>query len=172
MIALYLAPCTKENEHDIGCRLAVYAAKDAFGIDCRLAHDSRGKPYFEASPVHVSISHSDGMCLAAVSDREIGADIERIRPRDTDRKKRLASRFFAPDEAAAVHADPAEFYRIWTAKESFIKYTGEGFSRPLPSFSIFGSALTFTHINYGDYAVAVCAEESAADAPLRIVSDF
>jgi len=172
MIALYLAVCTKESEHDTGRRLAVYAAKDAFGIDCRLTHDSCGKPYFEASPIHVSISHSDGMCLAVVSDREIGADIERIRLWDADKTKRIASRFFAPDEAAAVHAAPARFYEIWTAKESFIKYTGEGFSRPLPSFSVLDNALTFTHIKYGDYAVAVCAEESAADAPLRIVSDF
>ena len=163
MIAVYLTASRKESEHEIARALALYAAWDAFGIRTTLEKDARGKPYFPDSPYFVSISHTDGVCLAAVSDQPIGADIERIKPRSAGHLEQLASRFFSPDEAAAVHADPAEFYRIWTAKESFVKLTGEGFSRSFPSFSVIDSPLAFDSRDVSGCAVTVCSE--MADKP-------
>ena len=174
MIALYLAACTDETEHEIGHRLAEFAAKDAFGIICTLTHKNGGKPIFAASPLHpvvphVSISHSKGLCLAAVSDREIGADIERMDPRG-DSLIRLAARYFTSDELAYVKESPLpRFYEIWTAKESFIKYTGEGFSRTLPSFSVLSMQMPrFTRFVCGAHMIAVCSEESAEAEPTFI----
>ncbi len=173
MIAIYLAACTKATEHNIGKKLAEYAALDAFGIRCTLIHDERGKPSFSSSDpanrIFVSISHSHELCLAAVSDSVIGADIEYMEGRG-DKLMRLAQRFFSADELDYVSGDPSRrFYEIWTAKESFIKYTGEGFSRPMPSFSVLENTLKFTHFMHGDYAVSICSEQSANTEMLRMI---
>lgn len=167
MIRLYLAACTKETEHEIGKKLAEYALENAFGIRSSLRHDSRGKPYFDAHGVFVSISHSDGLCLAAVSDKELGADIERIN--GGDRLTRLAQRFFTEEEADAVKTGGEDrFYEIWCAKESYIKYTGEGFSRPLGSFSVLNSEMKYSYFRYGNYMIAVCSDEQV-QLPIELI---
>ena len=168
MINLYLATCTKENEHEVGTALAQHALNATFGQSAELLHDKRGKPYFDIDGVYVSISHSNGLCLAAISDTEIGADIEYIQTQN-ERIPRLAERYFMPDEAAYVHESPNEhFYAVWCAKESYIKYTGEGFSRPPSSFSVLESELCFSHFTIDGYAMCVCSRESADTPPVFV----
>ncbi len=165
MIKLYLATCDKSNEHAVGVSLAKYALHDAYTITAPLKKDTRGKPYFDGVPAHVSISHSNKLCLVAVSGTEIGADIEYITPHP-DKLTRLAERFFTPYESEYVKAAPRErFYEIWCAKESYIKYTGEGFFRPLSSFSVFDTEIQFSHFDIAGYHIAVCSHEYLADTP-------
>lgn len=172
MIKLYLAACTKATEHDIGIKLAYYAIRDAYGLDAPLNKDERGKPYFDGADVHISISHSHERCLAAISDSEVGADIEYKNGTD-ERLTRLAKRFFTEGEAAYVDECPRErFYEIWCAKESYIKYTGEGFSRPLSSFSVLESDMCFSRFDCGGYTVCVCSRERTDEAPLFIADDI
>ena len=165
MIKLYLAACDKSSEHAIGALLAKYALHDAYDITAPLKKDARGKPYFDGTAVHISISHSKELCLAAISDAEIGADIERVNG-NADKLTRLAGRFFTKGEYEYVKAAPHErFYEIWCAKESYIKYTGEGFSRPLSSFSVFDMEMHFSHFDADGYHIAVCSREYRADTP-------
>ncbi|MBQ8509131.1 MAG: 4'-phosphopantetheinyl transferase superfamily protein [Clostridia bacterium] len=169
MIRLFLTGCTREGEHETGIALAKYAIRTVFGAEPLFARTDRGKPYVTGMDgIFFSIAHSHGLCLAVVSDREIGADIEQNRP-GGDRLNRLAARFFTPDEAAYVREDiEPRFYEIWTAKESFIKYTGEGLARPLPSFSVLESELQFTHFRTGEHTICVCSDEKAVLPPLYI----
>ena len=132
-----------------------------FGIDTPILHDARGKPYVGADGVHISISHTDGWCLAAVGDCALGADIERIADRPWER---LAKRFFSPDEAAYA-VTHERFYEIWCAKESYVKYTGEGFSRTFPGFCVLNVPLSFTHFSHDGCHIAICAPERAEKAP-------
>lgn len=112
------------------------------GREVQVQFGEHGKPYFADLPqFHFSLSHSGSMVLCAVSEYEIGCDVERIR----DYKERLAKRFFHPQEIDALEAQTdAEakrllFYRIWTLKESFLKATGRGLSLPLNSFAVLTS---------------------------------
>ena len=165
MIKLYLAACDKSSEHTAGVTLAKYALYDALALTAPLKKDARGKPYFDGAPAYVSISHSNGMCLAAISDTEIGADIEYI-TQSPNQLNRLAERFFTLSESEYVKAAPSErFYEIWCAKESYIKYTGEGFSRPLSSFSVLDTEMLFSHFDTDGYHIAVCSREYSADTP-------
>ncbi len=97
-----------------------------------------GKPYFKCGMMHFNLSHSHGYAMCAVSDNEIGCDIEKV----TDLNLPLAKRFFAPDEYNALIGLNTEaertdmFFRLWTLKESFIKAVGLGMSLPLDSFCI------------------------------------
>lgn len=97
---------------------------DAFSY----AYGRNGKPYFPDAPeLHFSLSHSGEYAMLAVSDAEIGCDIERIRHvRDG-----VARRILTPEEYAALPpcGEPArdeQFTRFWVAKESCFKACGEG----------------------------------------------
>ena len=93
--------------------------------------EPKGRPYLlHASAPDFNLSDTRGGSVLAVAvNGRIGIDIERC-----DRTLpvvRLASRWFAPDEAAALSVLDAEsarraFLRLWTAKEAACKATGTG----------------------------------------------
>lgn len=88
-----------------------------------IRYEEHGRPTLLG--LDFNISHSGEYVIMALSDSSVGCDIERIRPgRDS-----IADRFFSHAESAWIQAaeDPVRaFYRIWTARESYGKYTGEG----------------------------------------------
>ena len=95
----------------------------------------RGKPYFSNYPqIHISPSHSGDYFLCAVADFPVGADIQihtGLRdesPEEADaRLCRIAKRYFTPKEAAFIQTNTCDrFFRLWTARESYVKYTGQG----------------------------------------------
>ena len=103
----------------------------------RLRTGDRGKPDFAELPMHFNLSHSGEAVMCAVSPLPVGCDIEAVRPYDPA----LVKRFFHPEESLFLeNASPEKqaelFTRLWTRKESFIKCTGDGFSRPIGSFCL------------------------------------
>lgn len=88
--------------------------------------------------IKFNISHSGTKVICAVSDNDIGCDVEQI----TDIDMEIAKRFFFAEEYEALMkcADRAErnklFFRYWTLKESFMKATGLGFMLALDDFCI------------------------------------
>ncbi|MNX61339.1 4'-phosphopantetheinyl transferase sfp [compost metagenome] len=85
-----------------------------------------------------NVSHSgDWVVLAAGSSGRIGIDIERINGMDLE----LARQFYTEEEYGSIMKHQShegrvlQFFRIWTAKESYIKAIGKGLSIPLDSFS-------------------------------------
>jgi 4'-phosphopantetheinyl transferase len=108
------------------------------------SYGSRGKPAlgadFSNGGIRFNVSHSGKLALYAFAlDREIGVDIERIRP-DFGGVK-IARRFFSTSEVSALLALPAEkqtraFFDCWTRKEAFIKALGEGLYFPLDAFDV------------------------------------
>lgn len=86
----------------------------------------RGKPFFENSPYHFSISHTDRHAFCALSRRPVGIDAEEL-----DRAVRfsLVSRIFSPQEQQRFHRaeDPQRaFLALWVLKEAAAKCTGAG----------------------------------------------
>lgn len=105
------------------------------------AENAFGKPRLADRPsVHFSLSHSGDLAVLAVSEqREIGIDIERVRPLD---HLDLARRYFHPNEISEIEAVTAPdeqlqtFFRIWTLKEAVVKAIGKGLSIPLDAFEV------------------------------------
>ena len=118
-----------------------------------------GKPYFEGDYPFFSLSHSGKYALCAVSDTELGADIEA--PRENSIK--LAERFFTDAEFdTVIRADNPddEFCRLWVIKESYIKATGKGLACPLNSFEaddVIGEYRTW-QTEFDGYHIAVCTK--------------
>ena len=104
--------------------------------ELRFHYSPHGKPYLEHHWLRFNLAHSEDLALCAVARaREIGVDIERIRPRPT--QERIPERFFSPSEAAQLRALPPEaFFHYWTAKEAYLKARGEGLAIPLDSFDV------------------------------------
>jgi phosphopantetheine--protein transferase-like protein len=134
------------------------AAAEAYQAGLAVTRGPHGKPRFAApglAGAHFSVSHSGSYLAIAFSDYEVGIDIEHTERRHSDAERYLAiaRRFFLPDESAYVagysvrgeasapfrEGAPEEvkrrFFRIWTAKEAAVKYTGEGIARGFGAFS-------------------------------------
>ncbi len=104
----------------------------------------QGKPYLDGaeanSGLRFNLSHSGKLALVAVTrDREIGVDIEQVRPLKS--ADRLPERFFSPAEVKSLRALPETnqlngFFTCWTRKEAYIKAKGGGLSVPLDQFVV------------------------------------
>ena len=96
-----------------------------------------GKPQLPGGP-KFSLSHSGDYALCAVSEANVGCDIEQIHPV----RHALAERFFCPEEAAEIAAAGSEeartlrFFRLWTLKESYEKAIGLGLGLPMNAFRL------------------------------------
>ena len=123
-----------------------------------------GKPFLADGKCFFSISHSAGALLCALSDRELGADLQLT----TKVKPQLMDRFCADDERDYVlsvkDADEA-FTEIWTKKESWCKLSGFGLALPLSSFSVLDEKIAslMRHRRAGEYHVSVCGEAARAE---------
>lgn len=106
--------------------------------------NAHGKPSLMpvdgAADLRFNLSHSqDAAVFAFALGREVGVDLERIRPSKNERA--LAKRFFSPSEVGALESLPESeqlraFFRCWTRKEAYIKARGGGLTIGLTSFSV------------------------------------
>lgn len=110
------------------------------GIEPRcvqFCYEPHGKPVLAetsgGSMLWFNLSHSNGLALYAVTrDRQIGVDLEYIRP--ISDAEQIALRFFSAGEYAMITSLPANqkqeaFFRYWTCKEACLKATGDGLAQ-------------------------------------------
>lgn len=86
----------------------------------------RGKPYFENSPWHFSISHTRSHAFCVLAKENVAIDAEEL-----DRKVplRLAEKILSPREMAQFDAAPDKrraLLAFWVLKEAAAKLSGEG----------------------------------------------
>ena len=111
--------------------------KDTFGIEAPEFYiNEKGKPCLMGNNLHFSISHSGSFVACAVDTSPVGIDIEIPRPIN----KRMLDHCFTNEEVRFIVSDlsslpdsiPADspethrFLSMWTAKEAYLKFTGEG----------------------------------------------
>lgn len=106
--------------------------------DFTIQRGIHGKPYLEnRENICFNISHSGDYIVCALSDTPVGIDIER----EMVARMNVAHRFFHPLEVESLEklsgrAQDRLFFKYWSVKESFLKYTGSGLTRPLSSFRV------------------------------------
>jgi len=101
-----------------------------------------GKPTLAPDQGRISfnLSHSEDFALLACTyGREVGVDLEYMRPLDDI--DLIATHFFAPAERDVLsQIDPMlklqSFYACWTRKEAYIKAIGMGLTMPLDRFTV------------------------------------
>ncbi|WP_405268194.1 4'-phosphopantetheinyl transferase family protein [Methanobrevibacter sp.] len=96
-----------------------------------------GKAYISNHDnIHFNLSHSGKIVLCAISDMEVGVDVEYI---DSEIDLNIAKNYFYNREYESIMKsdNPSdEFFRYWVLKESYMKYTGLGMNLELDSFEI------------------------------------
>ena len=142
-----------ETQHEAGIRLRDGMLRRFCGIESPsvIARSGEKPRLADRADTSFSVSHSESAVICALSfpgiaeagdatviydgadAPAVGADIEMVRDvRDVPRLRRLADRFFPAGEADRLRdvpdsGYPAAFAKTWTALESFVKRTGEGF---------------------------------------------
>jgi len=89
-------------------------------FDYDLEYNEYGKPYLAGNPLFFNISHSGEYTACALSDREVGIDIQK-----NGLKKHAMRKVCTPEELAVIKT-AEDFTRIWTIKESYAKALGVG----------------------------------------------
>ncbi len=118
-----------------------------------------GKPILPSSSLHFNVSHSGNLIGIALCEKEIGLDIQALR---TYSELLVKKAFTKTEQKWLSHQEPASsreiiekngtqkplnkkdtesiankrFLLLWTAKESYLKAIGKGFSIPPASFDI------------------------------------
>lgn len=134
--------------------LAQYGLRENGWAQYCVCYDAKGKPQVRRKPgadeeaclspppVYISLSHSGDYAVCAVAAVPVGVDIQKKEPVragilrhffDDGERKAFEGRHGLPDSALPGKARiflpenaQEEFLRLWTAKESFMKLTGEG----------------------------------------------
>lgn len=104
----------KYLEHLCGLYLTKYVAKHYYDVKNPEIEYQNGKPFFKSREICFSISHSNNIVLAAFNNRNIGVDVEFMRPRDY---QKIMKRYDCMDENITKEG----FYRFWTLHEAEIK---------------------------------------------------
>ena len=115
------------NGHETGRELLARLYREKTGEECPLVlATERGKPYFEDSLFHFSISHTKNHAFCVLASRPVGIDAEEM---DRNIDLRLAEKILSPPEKLrfekAVHKREV-LLRLWVLKEAAAKLSAEG----------------------------------------------
>ena len=149
--------------HEVGRQLLQQLYREKTGEVCpKILTTPRGKPYFEDSPLHFSISHTKSHAFCALAPHPVGIDAE-----EKDRKidLRLADKILSDSERARYEQaedKQAALLRFWVLKEAAAKLTGEGLSalHTAPD----AACRFFTCSLYG-YCLTVCSRTAVTAPP-------
>lgn len=111
----------KDKKNCVGVYLLLLKALEEYGIrEFLFNYTETGKPYIKGNPICFSFSHSKNGFACAVSQKEIGADIQEIvTPREATLRKICTEK-----EKNLAANNSVAFTRLWTLKESIIKKNG------------------------------------------------
>ncbi len=116
-----------ESGHDAGRQLLKELYRDAAGEALPpILTTSRGKPYFENSSWHFSISHTRKHAFCVLSKENVAIDAEEL---DREINLRLADKILSPGERAQFEAAPDKrkaLLTFWVLKEAAAKLSGQG----------------------------------------------
>lgn len=171
----------------------IYPSKSEFVISC----NAYGKPYIEhIENFFYNISHSGKWVVVAFGNSEVGVDVEKIGWNSSF--DGILNKFYTKEERRYISSlidenEKAErFTKIWTLKESYIKFLGIGLSKGLSFFSIDGETEIvkdtrhqgIEHVKFktyfldGSYMLSICSEEDAVQinevslSELKIIRNY
>ena len=131
-------PADRRRSVAVWLLLRQMLAERGLGADSLSVSDNAfGKPAFDLrTGLHFSLSHAGDRVMAAVSDAEVGCDVERIVPVDGGMLRAvLCEAERACLAALSGAARDRAFIRLWVRKESYVKAVGRGMDIDPAAFS-------------------------------------
>lgn len=133
-----------------------------------------GKPYLTEYPCYeFSISHTKNAVVAAVSDKPVGVDVEKIRDIDIS----IARRVFSENELAWLGGmdenTKHRFFTLWTKKEALGKFYGTGLMNGIKSLDSMGSLPggKIETLTSGEYIVSICSGYECQEIDFTRISE-
>jgi 4'-phosphopantetheinyl transferase len=152
-------------------------------------HNKFQKPFLlrNSSAIEFNFAHSHNVAILALSkDNSLGVDIEKIK--NLEQQQAIEDLFLTPNESRWLSRLPNSyrlegFYRLWTAKEAFIKAIGKGFYFDPKNIDFYMPKNIINNIIYSSkeyngwtlknfipldgYMAALCSEKAA-----KVISQF
>ena len=142
-----------------------------------------GKAYISNyEDIYFNLSHSGKLVLCAISDMEVGADVEYI---DDKIDLNIAQQYFYNSEYKSImnaENKSDEFFKYWVLKESYMKYTGLGMNLELNSFEIIiedtirlkddDENLKFNLFNIKNYKVGIASHYNVSELKEYDISEL
>ena len=169
-----------KNEKSARLSLSALCLLHRAGADGTLAYESGGRPFFADRMCDFSLSHTQNHVFCALTDVEnkparVGIDAEDLNCEGLSSIDEMASRWFTKNEKAVYLQVPTKetFLRIWTRKEAYVKYTGEGMRaiREMDTEVMKNAGrVRFFEQKCGNILVTLCApSDQAVDQKLQII---
>ena len=122
-----------KNEKNALLSLTALSLLHRAGAVGALSYEESGRPFFSDRTCDFSITHTQNHVFCALIDGKdeslrVGIDAEDLDRPDFSNINELVARWFSPNEQTVFSNAPTKetFLRIWTRKEAYCKYTGEG----------------------------------------------
>ena len=134
---------------------------EIYNINSEIIYNEYGKPYLKNNEIYFNLSNSHDYSVCVVSNSEVGIDIEKITFKST-----IIDKICTEDEKKLIK-NSDDFTKIWTKKESFVKYLGIGLSYGLKNVDtlILKNIKTY---KYEDYYISV-SSKYAEEASIKII---
>ncbi len=113
----------------INCVVAYLLLKKLVGFEVDYITNSNEKPEFINSDIKFNISHTNGFVVVGIDNNDIGIDIENV----SDFTDNMINYMLSVNDINKYNdfINDLEFLtKVWTIKESFIKYNGKGLTYP------------------------------------------
>lgn len=142
---------------DISSKEALKKTLKNYNINnIELVYNEYGKPYLKDNAVYFNISHTKNTIVIAVSDTEVGIDIQY-----KCYKPRVKDKYFTKSEIEyidnALDKEDA-FTRVWVKKEAYVKMLGQGLSYGLKNVDT--NSLNIDVQKKDNLYMAVCLKNS------------
>lgn len=141
--------------------------------DLEITKGINGKSFFQNhNDIHFNISYTSGVWTFAISSKEVGVDIERIR----DCKEEIIKRFYSQEEQTYVNQIKElrnqRFYEVWTKKEAYTKFTGQGVKNHMRKKNMINSMYQKFSRTYVIDGIVITLFTMADSVDLRIEGDY
>ena len=121
-------------------------------IKSEIVYNSYGKPYLKNNELYFNISHSGCYTVLAISNQEIGVDIEKV-----TMKKKVIDKVCNEKEKKLIKSEE-DFTIMWVKKESYVKYLGIGLAYGLKNVDTI-KLKNYVIKKYNDYYIAIYGDD-------------
>lgn len=128
--------------------------KENYDIDkYELIYNEYGKPFLKDNNLFFNISHDNNLAVIAISDKNIGIDIEYL----TYNRFVLKKCFNEKEQHKVKVNKEKEFTKIWVMKEAYVKMKGTGIITDLKDIDT-TKIKNIDIIDNEEYIIAICKD--------------
>ncbi len=171
-------PGIPQHDHGIAMLKREIGVRAPDFTEFKLLKMNNGKPYIEnINGFNFNISHSGKWTVIAISDHEVGIDIQQIK----STKANVAKRFFTRRENQKLELlsgieHSKVFTRIWTLKEARVKASDERLAKCITEFETIEYDSTWAKKIKGYYVHAIPFPDPdyllACSSPVEIENNY